>query len=274
MPVVAREVADARVGIVVLTQPERRQVRPAGQPLAALQQQREVVLVEIDSLLHHEQLTRLVEGEGEVLRAQFPERPPRAQPPEPDRGIDARRGDDAGVRRQVLDGVLERAKGCLVVEHVEVVQDDRHRLAIGRDAVQQLVHGRCDAGPRATQTPEGGAAETRPDAIDARRDVRPESRRVVVGGVERDPRDGRIGPRIAPRADEQALAAADGGADERQLGVGVPVERAEETRACDDVRPVARTAQLRLDERRLGRPKCLPPGGMCPSMPSALRRHA
>ena len=66
--VVAGEVTHAGPGIRVPTEPQRRQVEPGGPALAALEEVREVVVVQGDPLPDDKELPRLVEREREIAR--------------------------------------------------------------------------------------------------------------------------------------------------------------------------------------------------------------
>ena len=254
VPVVAVERAHAGLRLGQPAQPQRGEVEPRRPALGSLHEQRDVLVVEGDGLALDEQLARLVESERELGGADLGERAARAQPPERERGIGARRRHDARVRRQVLDRVLERGEALVVAEHVQVVQHDGERLPVGRDAVHELVHGDGRRHARCAEPCERHPAEARPDPVDRRRDVRPEPRRVVVARIERDPRDGGVGVR-APRLREHRLAEADRRVDQRQRRGREAVERGEQPLPDQPLRlqPARARASSRSAAARRGR---------------------
>ena len=93
------------------------------------------------------------------------------------------------LRRQALHCVFERAEALLARESVEVVEHDRNRRGVAGERVRELVDGGGDRAAGRAQPAQRRPAEARPDAIDGGRQIRPEARRIVVGGIERDPGD-------------------------------------------------------------------------------------
>ena len=113
---VAVERAHAGLRLGQLPQPERGQVQPGRPALGPLDEQLDVLVVERDPLALDEQLARLVEPERELGGADLAERTAGAQASERQRRVGARRRHDRRVRRQVLDGVLERDQALVVAD--------------------------------------------------------------------------------------------------------------------------------------------------------------
>ena len=100
---------------------------------------------------------------------------------------------------------------------------------------------------RHAEPPQRAPPEPRPHPIDRRRDVPPQPDRIVVAGVERDPRQRRIEV-CAPSAHRGRLAVPGRSRDERQRRVMARVERPANPRPIDHAVMDARNRELGLRE--------------------------
>ena len=202
------------IGVVEVAKPQRRQVQPCRPSLRVLGEQLHAFAGQLDPLTHH-QLTRLVEREGQLARADLRERPARPQAREADRRVRARRYEQTHARRQALDRVADRSKRRLAPDGVEIVENDRCRLAVGDQGVHQLVDRCIDRRAADTEAHQRSPSEALTEALDGRCQMGPQPCRVVVRRVERHPNDGLMAL-DAPRPQKRGLAVADRGVDQRE----------------------------------------------------------
>ena len=180
VPSAADERLDPLIGVLEVTQPQRRQVQARRPSLRTLDEQLDAIVRQLDPLAE-DQLTRLVDRESQLARANLHQRPSRPQPREADRRVRARRRKHARIGRQPFDRVCERSKRTLASDRVKIVEHDRYRLAVGDQTVHQLIDGRLDRrapGAKAHQRP---TSEALTEPLDGRRQVRPQPHRVIVG---------------------------------------------------------------------------------------------
>jgi hypothetical protein len=135
-------------------------------------------------------------------------------------------------------------------DRVVVVERDDRAPGRVRDRVDQLGEADLARLVGARERPDGLDVERHARAGEGLREVAPEPGGVVVGGVERHPRGGRVDG-AEPVSDEGRLAPARGGADDRQaVRVDRGVEARDEVRPGNQARSGVRPAELGLDQRR------------------------
>ena len=133
-----------------IAKPQRCQIEARGPSLRAIDEQLHALAGQTDPLTN-DQLTRFVDRESQLPRADLREHPARPQTREADRRVRARRGNQARIRRQPLDRLGDRAHRSLAADRVQVVEHDRHPTAIRDEAIHQLIDRRLD---RRTPDPE------------------------------------------------------------------------------------------------------------------------
>ena len=136
---ISAELTDGGERIGHATKPERREHERGGPSLRACVQQLDLVVAEADLAAFDEQLTRLGDRERELVRAQLGERAAGTQPRQAERRVDARDHDQACVRGEMLDGVVDRRQGITVRDGLQVVEHDHELAPEASDPVQQLV---------------------------------------------------------------------------------------------------------------------------------------
>ena len=228
---ISAELTDGGERIGHATKPERREHERGGPALRACVQQLDLVVAEADVAALDEQLARLGDRECELVRAQLGERAAGAQPRQAERRVDARDHDQACVRREMLDGIVDRRQGITVRDGLQVVEHDHELTPEASDPVQQLVDRAGDV-RRRTEPPEGRPAEARANPVDRGRDVGPQPDWIVVTGVERHPRKG-FAPARAPCAHGSRLPEAGRGRHERQRRVRAGVQDLQDPRPVD-----------------------------------------
>ena len=189
--VVAREVGDERVAVLLAEQREPGEAQAGGPALGALEQARHLVVAQLDAELG-EQRRRLLGREREVRRAQLAQPPGQAQPLERELRVRPGRGDDVHRLAAGGDQLAERGEAwptqlVEVVEHecgahrhlrqrvghaqgevvdealrgaVEVVERDLGALQRGRRRRPTAAAGRS-AGSRASAMPRRAAPPSR-----------------------------------------------------------------------------------------------------------------
>ena len=180
--------------------------------------------------------------------ADLDQRPSGAQPRKPQRRIDAREQDDPRVRRKVPERIVDRREALLARHFVEILEHNDQLASQPGDAVHELVDRCLDRTSRHSEPPERALPEPRLHPIDRRRNVPPQPARIVVAGVERDPRQ-RATTVCAPRAHGGRLAVARRSRDERHRSVKARVERTVNPRPVDHAVMDARNRELGLRER-------------------------
>ena len=228
---ISAELTDGGEGIGHATKPERREHERGGPALRACVQQLDLVVAEADLAAFDEQLTRLGDRECELVRAQLGERAAGTQPRQAERRVDARDHDQACVRGEMLDGVVDRRQGITVRDGLQVVEHDHELTPEASDPVQQLVDRAGDV-RRRTEPPQGRPAEARANPVDRGRDVGPQPDWIVVTGVERHPGEG-FAPARAPCAHGSRLPEAGRCRHERQRRVRAGVQDLQDPRPVD-----------------------------------------
>ena len=249
LPSAAGERPHTLIGVLEVAKPQRRQVQPRGPSLRTLDEQLDALAGQLDPLTHH-QLTRFVDRERQLARADLRQRPSRPQARHADRRVRARRREQARVGRQPLDRVRDRAKRTLAPDRVEVIEHDRDRTTVRDQAVHHLVDRRLDPSAPDAETHQRPTSEALTEPLDGRRQVRPQPHRVVVGRVERHPNDG-LRALDAPQPQQRRLTVANRRVDQSERGPVVAVEHLKQ--ACPAQHPGLNPGQhqLRLDQQRI-----------------------
>ena len=206
------------IGVLEVTQPQRRQVQPRRPSLRALDEQLDALARQLDPLAQ-DQLTRLFDRESQLARANLHQRPSRPQAREADRRVRARRRKHARVGRQPLDRVCDRSKRTLASDRVKIVEHDRYRLAVGDQAVHQLIDGRLDRRAPHAEAHQRPTSEALAEPLDGGRQVRPQPHRIIVSRIERHPNN-RLRALDTPRSQKRRLAITDRRIDHRQRSPG------------------------------------------------------
>ena len=129
---------------------------------------------------------------------------------------------------------------------MEVIEHDRYRTTVPDQTVHQLVHGRLDRRSPNAKARQRPVPEAVTEPLDGRRQVRPQTHRIIVSRIERHPNN-RLWTLGTPGAQQRRLAVADGRVEHRQWGRGVAIEQLKQ--ACPAQHPGVnpRQQQLRLD---------------------------
>jgi len=142
------ELPDAVPGLIDPGKPQRGQADPCRPAFGPLDENLDVLRGHGDAGPRHEELVRLLGGEGGFLRAQFPEGASGAQSAQPSARVGAGRDDHPDRGRKPLDRVGERAEAALRAHVVEVVEDDDDAPLVAGEPVQELVDRLLDIRPR------------------------------------------------------------------------------------------------------------------------------
>ena len=187
-PVAPAEAVHEVVGVRSVGEGERGEVEGRGPALGPFDQLGEGVVREGDARAG-DHLARLLRREGQVLGPELGQVVGHAQPPQPESGVGP--GDDhhVGLLRQALHEELDLLVACGQLDEVEVVEDEHQVVRHGR----QRCHDRRQQGRGRLQAPaehprgfdEGQHA---PRPFEGRGHVAPQPHRVVVAGIEGDPR--------------------------------------------------------------------------------------
>jgi hypothetical protein len=153
------ELADAVPGLADPGKPQRRKADPCRPALGSRDEDLDVLARHGDAGPRHEQLVRLVVGEGSVLRAQFPESASGAQSAQPPARVGPGGDDHPGRGRQAFHRVGERAQASLRAHVVEVVEHDDDAALVAGDAVHELVDRLFDVRPRQLQPGESRSSQ-------------------------------------------------------------------------------------------------------------------
>ena len=151
------------------------------------------------------------------------------------------------VRGKLGEGIVDRRQAFLAGHRVQVLEHDDQLAPQRGYAVHELVDGDLDRAARHGEPPQRAHAEPRPHPIDRRRDVPPQPGRIVVAGVERDPRHRAI-ELCAPSAHGGRLAIPGRSRDERQRRVMTRLERPANSRPIDHPVMDTRNRELGLRE--------------------------
>ncbi|MGP3965340.1 hypothetical protein ACTWPT_56270 [Nonomuraea sp. 3N208] len=190
--VVAPDGLRTAYGIGRAAQGQGREVQPGGPALGTVDEPRDLVGVERDPAHIGHQADRLLRREREIGRTDLGELSTCAQACQRKRWVEARGDQDADRRRQVGQHELGRLVDPAVGDQVVVVEHE-HDYAlgvVGRQVVDEARHGdieRLETGN--AQRSHRLRPDARAGALKRRDDVGPESHRVVVGLVQRDPCD-------------------------------------------------------------------------------------
>ena len=211
-PVVAVELLERAVEVVLGAERQRRQVEPRGPALGALDEPLDRRPVEVQPCLL-EQVGRLGGGHHQLARRDLPQAMLRAQAPERHLRL-LPRGDRQGRARVEAAGELgQRGERLGVVQGVEVVEHDHERaLALaqrvadpGHDDLPEVRAGR-------EQRREDRVVE-RLDLVDCGGDRTEQEDRVVIALVQGDPGEGAL-VGVLPLGEEGRLAVPGGRRDE------------------------------------------------------------
>ena len=166
------------------------------------------------------------------------------------------------ARRKVREGVVDRRQAFPAGHRLHVVEHDEQLPAERGDVVEELVDRRLDRAARHAEPPQRTPPDPRPHPIDRRRDVPPQQHRIVVTGVQHDPRRRHVEAR-APAAHRGRLTVAGGSCDQRQRRVAAGVQRRANPRPIDHAVPDARHRELGLNQRGRRVRTQLVPGARC-----------
>ena len=195
-----------------------------------------------------EHLPRLVDGHRKLGCPDLDELSRKAVPVEQDRWVGPRREHDPQLRRSVLDQMSDVAECRPLVQAVDVVQDQHHRLVVLRNAVDEQrgrVEWRSSAG-LAAELPQVGHA-----LRDGGRDRVPHPRPRIVVLVQAHPADGPLTlPPCGPLRKQRRLPEPRRRRHERQGGRGPVGEQLMQARTRNGLHWHARRKQLRCREWR------------------------
>jgi hypothetical protein len=271
VPVAARERGHepGRVGMSLQRQPGKLQA--GDPPFRAGRQGGHAAGGEVEPGGLVQQRGRLLLGEAQVGGAQLGELPAGAQPGQRQRRVGAAGHHQPQRSRQVLQQEAERLVDRLGLDEVVVVQHQRGLLGPGGQLVDDGGHHRLQRGRLGPAQQRGEPLTDRdPRPVQRGGDVAPEPHRVVVAGVQGQPRD-RAPGMAGPVAEQAGLAEAGRRTDQRQLPRHPAVEPFQQPGAGEQARPRPRPRQVELggqQEVGLGRGRL---GGAHPREASSSR---
>ena len=266
-PAAAAELPHELVGIRPARQGQAGKVDPGRPPFGAFHQQGGSLGRQPDAL-DLRQCGDLRPREAEVLGTDLSELAGRPDPAEAQPGVRPSDDHQVRLRGEVLDEQLHLAVAARLADDVEVVQQDDGLLGRRRQGVDHAAQGlvphvaeaRCEVLARAE--PAG--------PLQGNRHVCPQSGRVVVTGVERDPRRRSSRHTMArqPLRHERRLAVAGRGSDESDGPLDRPLQLVDQTGSGYPFLANGRLVELRLQER-VDRPR-----HACPSIASRRPRRS
>ena len=242
----AREFPYSLVGVPQIPEPQSGQIDARGPSLRAIDKQLHALGGQVDSLTNDE-LARLLDCESQLPSADLRYPPARPQTPEADRRVRAGRGNQARIRRQPLDRLRDRAHRSITADGVHVVEHDRHPPAIRDEAIHHLIDRGLNRPAPDREARKRTPSKALPEALNRRRQVRPQPHRVPVGRVERYPNH-RLGALHTPRPHQRRLAITHRRVQYRERGL--VTEHLEQARPAQHPRMNPGRHQLRLDDPR------------------------
>ena len=221
--------------VVMPPQRERRELESGGPALRPRVEGGDVVGAELEP--HHavEERVRLVDGEAEVGDAQLEQLAAASQSRQSERRVRARGDRDARRLRQVLDEERHRLVDLGRVDHVVVVERENGLAGQRVEVVDEARHCRF-------------ARQIGLGRVQRHRKVTEEATHVVVGLVQRQPRDTGGGLR-QPLAQQRRLAEAGRRRDEDQPRGRVEAQPLGQARAGYELTASGRDAEFRAQHR-------------------------
>ncbi len=238
-------------GILVLPERQRHQAEAGDPPFELLLDLGQRIVGQREPDRRFEQRPRFGGVEPEIAHADLVHLPAGSQQGQGDRRIAPRDDDEVQAagrpREHLLEELVDRRAGP---DAVIVVEHENHRCRQGVQLVAQGGGERADrpTGGRRSQ-PHGVLARVGEDAANGGGDVGHELPRVAFVRVERQPRSG---ARTAsePAGNQQALAIAGRGGEERQRKIAPGVQALEQAGAGHEVSRQRRAVQLGLQDER------------------------
>ena len=244
LAVVPRERADERSPVLAPAQRQRGELQPGRPALGPLPQQPDVRGGKLERQRSVQQRSRRDVVEAQFLRAHLDA----LVGGERQRRIGTTREHQLQRGRQVREQERDRRVHDLVADQVVVVEHQHDRLRQLRQLVDQpRQHDLGDAGAGVGEHRQRRAAEPGRDRPQRGDHVAPESDRIVVGGIERDPRERPPLDRV-PLGEQHRLPPARRCAHQRQPAVGAAREPRDQLAPGHEPGANARNVQLRLDE--------------------------
>ena len=227
--VVPGEAGDELGGVVASLHRQRGELE-GGDPALGATLERGDVAAPVSSQAH-----RLVEvgrgllgGEAQVGGADLDQLAARPQPRQRQGRVGPAGDHQVQLRREVVEQEGHRVVDLARLDDVVVVEDQHDVPVDGAEVVEEggehRLHGQR---LRCLEELEGAGAHRRSEGPEPGDDVGPEVRRVVVAGVQRQPRRGARRPPAAvgqPLREQRGLAEARRGGDEHELGAGPAVQ--------------------------------------------------
>ena len=121
-------------------QRQRREIQACGPTLGPLDQADNILRSQTERVPLVQQRTTLGGGEPQVTGAQLEEVALRAQPPEGQRGLGSGGKDQLDDRGLMIDHPAQHVPRHPRLQHVDVVQHQRHRRLLGQHRQQPRQH--------------------------------------------------------------------------------------------------------------------------------------
>jgi hypothetical protein len=234
--VVPGERGEERGALGASAQREPCELEPGGPALRAPLDLRDLLAGEIEPEAAVQERGRLGVREAQMPAPQLDHLVARAQTVEREVGIRARRDRELEGRRREVEQRRERRVDARVDDLVEIVEDEHAGRVAPREVVDEQRHDDRDqvrAGRE--QRGLGGLARAGDDRPQRGDDPAPEAHGVVVGGVERQPRERPVlGRRDVPEREQRRLARAGRRGEQRQPRVRAAGDERDERVAGDE----------------------------------------
>ncbi len=216
---VGRKLLQNALAVRGAPQRQRREVQSRHPTLGPALQSGHLGRCQVEPVNAVEELRSLLIGEAQIPVSQLDQithRPQTAQA----QAIVAVRGDrQVNVIRQALHQVIDLIMDLGSRDELEVVEHQHERLGYVGEAVDQhreeLIVDREHGAP---QAPRGGIRRRRLYGRDSRHDIAPELQRVVIGRIERHPRESGLAATGGPLGQGARLPPSGRGADQGHLG--------------------------------------------------------
>jgi hypothetical protein len=242
----AREAIDEVFGVRAVPERQRGQVHRRRPALRALDQPRHPVIRQAHAG-GGQQRTCFGVAQRQLRRAQLrkpPVRPPAGQRP---RGIRPRREGELAAHRQPLAEIADHGVTAGLGHQVNVVEHQHERLVgLGARIDERRQHDVLERRLGDEESSADRVLEIQ-DRIERGEHARDERDRVVVGGIEGNPRKEPL-VALAPERQQRGLAIAGGRRDEHDRRMGRGHQAVEERGAIDDARSQRRGGQLGRDD--------------------------
>ena len=249
-PVAAGEGIHELRGVLDPPQRQAGELEPGDPPLGARLEGCHLGVVEVEP--HHvgEECVCLIGREPQVRGTQLDELPAGAQPRERERRVGPRRDRETGVRWQVVDQEGHRAVHLRCLDDVVVVEDQQRPARLQVEVVHHRGQDRFGRHLGARGHELGRLGELAHD-LQRGDDVLEEPRRVVVGFVEREPRDVDLRAVGQPLAEQGRLAEPCWSRHEHQPRALTHAQPIGEARPRDEVATRGRWVDLGSQHRHL-----------------------